>query len=90
MDRSVAAEPNLEYAIKTEMKKPALSFQNLVILELKFTNRFPDWFRELVRVCNIMQCGASKYVESIGALGHRRLGATGAVMEEESRLSRAW
>ena len=51
---------------------------------LKFTNRFPNWFRELVRVFNVMQCGAAKYVSSVNELGHRRLGARRAVMEEPS------
>ena len=69
---------------------PDLSFANEVILELKFTNRFPDWFRELVRVFGVMQCGAAKYVESIQGIGFKRLGATGPVVEEEAKLSRAW
>src|SRR2546427_1894300 len=64
MDRRVLAETNLHFSIKTDMEDPVLSFKGLVILELKFTNRFPEWFRELVRVLNVMQCGAAKYVES--------------------------
>ena len=90
MDREVLAEPNLGYSIKTHMEDPVRSYGNQVILELKFTNRFPNWFRELVRVFNVMQCGAAKYVESIGGLGARRLHVHSAVMEEESRLSRPW
>src|SRR5438046_6016769 len=49
MDRNVCAEPNLMTSIKTKMETPARSFVGNVILELKFTNRYPDWFRELVR-----------------------------------------
>ncbi len=90
MDRKVYGEANLDYSIKTEMKSPSLSFANEVILELKFTNRFPDWFRELVRVFGVMQCGAAKYVESIQGIGFKRLGACGPVVEEEAKLSRAW
>lgn len=88
LDRQVCAEPNLQFAVKTKMTNPVLSFANQVILELKFTNRFPDWFRELVRVSNAMQCGAAKYVESIQGIGSRRLHAYPAVVEEPSRLSR--
>jgi hypothetical protein len=87
LDRKVYGDANLSYAIKTELTAPCLSFKNEVILELKFTNRFPDWFRELVRVFGVMQCGAAKYVESVQGLGFRKLGAIGPVVEEEARLS---
>jgi SPX domain protein involved in polyphosphate accumulation len=89
MDRNVCAEPNLAFSVKTQMENPARSFVGEVILELKFTNRFPDWFRELVRAFHVMQCGAAKYVEAVGGIGARRLDATGPVMEEESRLGRS-
>ncbi|HXJ55808.1 MAG TPA: polyphosphate polymerase domain-containing protein [Verrucomicrobiae bacterium] len=68
IDRHVYGDTNREYSIKTELRHPCHSFQNQAILELKFTNRFPDWFRELVRVFNVMQCGAAKYVESVQLL----------------------
>jgi len=44
-------------------------FGKEVILELKFTDRFPDWFRELVRVFGLMQCGAAKYVDGVTLIG---------------------
>jgi len=87
MDRNVCAEPNLANSIKTKMENPARSFVDNVILELKFTNRYPDWFRELVRAFHVMQCGAAKYVESVGGIGARNLSADRAVMAEESPLS---
>jgi hypothetical protein len=70
------------------MDNPVRSFEGLVVLELKFTERFPNWFRELVRMANAMQSGAAKYVSGVAGLGHRRLGAQHAeVLEEESLLS---
>jgi hypothetical protein len=90
IDRRVYGEANLDCSIKTEMEHPALSFANHVILELKFTNRFPDWFRELVRVFGVMQCGAAKYCESVQAIGFEKLNATHAVLEEETRMTRSW
>jgi hypothetical protein len=70
------------------MHKPVHSFPGFVVLELKFTNRFPNWFRELVRMANAMQCGAAKYLSGVQLLGHDRLGARHAeVLEEESLLS---
>jgi hypothetical protein len=39
------------------------SSDGLVILELKFTARFPGWYRDLVETFGLMQSGAAKYVE---------------------------
>ena len=90
MDRAVLAEPNLQFGVKTEMKEPVRSFDQNVILELKFTNRYPEWFRELVRVFHVMQCGAAKYVESIQGIGHDKIGADIPVIEQAPRFSRSW
>lgn len=87
MDRDVFAEPHFAWQVKTKMVKPVESYKNTVILELKFTNRFPVWFRELVRVANAVQCGAAKYVSSVMEIGHARLGVRAEVLEEESLLS---
>lgn len=88
MDRDVLSEPQLDPSVRVKMDNPVRSYEGLVILELKFTERFPNWFRELVRMANAMQTGAAKYVSGVGGLGHRRLGAHHAeVLEEESLLS---
>jgi hypothetical protein len=88
MDRDILSEPRLVPEIRVNMDKPVRSFEGLVILELKFTERFPNWFRELVRMANAMQSGAAKYVSGVAGLGHRRVGARHAeVLEEESLLS---
>lgn len=90
MDRRVYGDAHLDYSVSTDMKDPKLSFQGFVILELKFTNRFPDWFRDLVRVFGVMQCGAAKYCDSIQAIGAKKLGAPHPVLEEGVILSRSW
>ncbi len=87
MDRDVLIEPNPSGKIKTSMADPVRAYRGLVILELKFTNRHPNWFRELVRIANVMQTGAAKYVSGINLLGHRILGVPEAVLEEESLLT---
>jgi len=88
LDRDILSEPQLEPAIRVTMDKPVRSYEGLVVLELKFTERFPNWFRELVRMANAVQCGAPKYISGVAGLGHRRLGARHAeVLEEESLLS---
>jgi len=90
MDRTGYAEPNLDFKVKTEMKSPIQSFEKDVILELKFTNRYPDWFHHLVHAFHVMQCGAAKYVESIQGIGHEKIGADIPVVEQPPRFSRSW
>ena len=87
MDREICAETHSGYNVKTKMENPRRSFARAVILELKFTNRFPDWFKELVRVFHVMQCGAAKYVESIQAIGSHNLRSPLPVIEEEPRIA---
>ena len=87
IDREVLGAAHLDFAISTQMHRPAPSFDGTVILELKYTNRFPKWFGELVRTCNTMQCGAAKYVNSIDAIGLRQLSVPSPVAKEESSLA---
>lgn len=37
--------------------------EDVVVLELKLTRRFPYWYRDLVEAFNLPQCGAAKDVE---------------------------
>ncbi|MCX6902483.1 MAG: polyphosphate polymerase domain-containing protein [Verrucomicrobia bacterium] len=83
MDRNIRAEANLEGVIKTRMEVPALVYEGWVILELKFTDRFPNWYRELVEVFGLMQSGAAKYAEGVQGIGHRALGSISPVVDEE-------
>jgi hypothetical protein len=72
MDRLVRSELKRTLELRTEMRKPILVWGGAVILELKFTNRYPNWFRDLVRTFNLRQCGAAKYVDGLSLL-HGRL-----------------
>lgn len=73
MDRDVLSEPHPCARLKTEMHDSRPVFDNQVILELKFTNRFPVWFREMVRIFNLMQCGAAKYADGVTKLGEQHV-----------------
>ena len=73
LDREVRSEPELTARLSTQMIDPILVWGKDVVLELKFTNRFPDWFRELVRVFGLRQCGAAKYVDGVALQGEYRL-----------------
>ena len=87
LDRDVYSEAHLSPSLTLKMSHPVHSFKGQVILELKFTNRFPNWFRELVRMANVMQTGAAKYISGISQIGRRRLNVHAEVLEEESLLS---
>jgi len=69
MDRAVACEAEPVALVNTRMDHPMMVFGNEVVLELKFTDRFPDWFKALVRVFGLVQCGAAKYVEGVTLRG---------------------
>jgi SPX domain protein involved in polyphosphate accumulation len=69
LDREVRCDPEPTARLDTQLVRPVTVFGNKVILELKFTNRFPDWFKDLVRVFGLMQCGAAKYVDGVALLG---------------------
>lgn len=83
MDRQVWAQPNLTGVLSTKKVDPHYSFRPLVILELKFTDRFPNWFGDLVRHFGFMQRGAAKYCASIQAIGSAKLKAGCVVVPEE-------
>lgn len=72
-DRRVCAEPRFEATFGTDLVSPVMPFGDEVILELKFTNRFPKWFKLLVEHFNLFQMGAAKYCDGVDLLGIERL-----------------
>ncbi len=74
LDRRVGAMPQPAPRFSTRMKGACFPFGRAVILELKFTDRFPNWFQVLVETFNLMQCGAAKYCMGVAMLGEERLG----------------
>jgi VTC domain len=71
-DRHIRIEPCFVPKAITEMEHPIALFPDLVVLELKFTARFPNWFREMVRIFNLMQFSSAKYAEGVVVLGEHR------------------
>jgi hypothetical protein len=65
MDRQVQScrEPSIR--MDAQMTHPVSVFGDEVVLELKFTGRFPAWMGDLVRVFNLKQCSAAKYVDGM-------------------------
>jgi hypothetical protein len=98
-DRNVLISPEFTARFTSQMDNPTAVFGPLVILELKFTGRFPDWFADMVRVFGLRQGSASKYADGIAVKGENhfmRNPALGpkisqlglAVERREARLSR--
>src|ERR1051325_2988312 len=75
MDRQVYCDPEPTASLSTDLLAPVVVFGDSVVLELKFTGRYPDWFRELIRVFNLVQCSAAKYADGVTLLGEARMGA---------------
>lgn len=69
LDRDVMISPEFTTRFTAQMDAPVRVFGPLVVLELKFTGRFPDWFKELVRIFNLKQGSASKYADGVALKG---------------------
>ena len=72
MDRHVRCEPDQRVDLSTDMYNPVVVFGKSVILELKFTGRFPNWFRDLVCAFDLAQSSAAKYADGVALLGEGR------------------
>jgi hypothetical protein len=73
IDRRVCGEPRREPVFHTQMLNPIHPFGEQHVLELKFTDRFPDWLQDLVQHFNLSQTGAPKYCGSILESGEDRV-----------------
>jgi SPX domain protein involved in polyphosphate accumulation len=73
MDREVRTERRRVFSLDPKMAVPTEVFGRDVVLELKFTDRFPNWFSDLVRVFGIRQGSAAKYVDGICRMGEHAL-----------------
>lgn len=87
LDRQVRGEtqPGADFA--TALRAPVFPFGGQTVLELKFTDRFPDWFADLVRHFNLMQTGAPKYCSSILDTGEERV-MNGRPAPSQQKLAR--
>lgn len=73
IDRNVTACRVHQNCIPTRLNGEFSVFGNMVILELKFTNRFPDWLHELIQRFHLRHESASKYVDSIERLRFNKI-----------------
>lgn len=71
LDRQVRSEPRNTMVFNFDMAHPEHVFGNTIILELKFTNRFPFWFNDLVQRYELKHASAAKYVDGVALRGER-------------------
>jgi len=74
MDREVRIAPRHSADFSLDLDHFEQPFGDRVILELKFTNRFPNWFADLVRLFGLTRSAAAKYCEGVASLWHPELG----------------
>jgi hypothetical protein len=68
-DRRVRVEPYFGNQAVIEMKRPTRIYGEFVILEMKFTTRFPVWFNALITRFNLMRGAAMKYSGGVDFVG---------------------
>ncbi|HYG34235.1 MAG TPA: polyphosphate polymerase domain-containing protein [Clostridia bacterium] len=73
LDRQVSVLPRSSVNFSLDEGFPIYPFGDIVILELKFNNRFPNWFGEMIRTYHLPRRAAAKYCEGVAALWHPQL-----------------
>lgn len=73
MDRDVRTEAVTSTHLSAKMENPTRVFGKDVVLEIKFTGRFPNWFGEMARTLGLQQRSAAKYADGVALLGEHRL-----------------
>ena len=73
-DRKIELEPYFGCRPAVAMSGPRRIYPGLIVFELKFTTRHPNWFRELVERFHLMRSTASKYCGGVEMVGEHRFG----------------
>ena len=76
-DRHIHVEPYFGNEAVATMQRPTRIYPEFVVLELKFTSRFPNWFNALVERFNLMRGASMKYCGGVEALGEQRFWNSG-------------
>jgi SPX domain protein involved in polyphosphate accumulation len=71
-DRDVRSNLQTDFELLSKPENSLSTFGDTVVLELKFTDRFPQWLQELTQLFHLRQESAAKYVDSIEKLEFRK------------------
>jgi hypothetical protein len=73
MDRNIRSAPEFACRLGIDLGRCVKPFGNQVVLELKFTGHYPNWFRDLVGIFNLARTSASKYADGVEMIGEDQL-----------------
>src|SRR5688572_12069227 len=76
-DRNVQCEPEFGAGLTTSFGEAVTPFDDSVVLELKFVDRKPEWFSEMIRAFGLVRGGAPKYVKGVSLIGEHRVSNRG-------------
>jgi hypothetical protein len=79
LDRHVNTSLVNHVDFSLNLKCEIMPFGDRVILELKFTDRFPRWFQDIVRTFDLRNESAAKYAAGLAILRHDEPAITGAL-----------
>lgn len=71
IDRQIRITPESRLILDSTLHDDVPVFGKMVVLELKFSGRFPNWMREMVEFFELRQGSAAKYVDGIDRLESR-------------------
>ena len=83
-DRGVQCEPEFGAGLTTALGEAVAPFDDQVVLELKFVDRMPAWFSEMVRVFGLVRGGAPKYAQGVALIGEHRVSNRGVGLKVTS------
>ena len=86
MDRQASTEPMSQLRFRGLLDNPFRVFGREVVLEIKFTERFPLWCRQMVEALGLAQTGAAKYAWGIEQLGEERFAQQNWIMKEDGAV----
>jgi hypothetical protein len=69
LDRHIRVEPYFSNQAVVAMTRPTAIYRDFVVLEIKFTGRFPNWFNTLITRFNLMRAAAMKYSGGVSIVG---------------------
>lgn len=84
-DREVLISPEPTARLETDHVNPTCVFGKDVILEFKFTGRFPDFLRDCCRVFGLTTTTAAKYADGIALAGERHFSALNALQQMRAK-----
>jgi hypothetical protein len=72
-DREVVTRPQGHFDLDPRPADGMSVFGRSVVLELKFIGLFPPWMGEMVRIFELQQCSAAKYVDGLLGMQEHRM-----------------